>query len=145
MIKVREDRENKTTFISIDDATPRVRRGLKTALHNIGRENTRFCRQLIRKPPKTGRVYTIGGSRHQASAPGEAPANQSGELARKIGFRVSGWSFMKFGDRAKHGKFLENGTRNMEKRPHLSTTVSEKSRDNYNEIAIQTGLEINKK
>lgn len=52
---------------------------------------------------------------------------------------------MKFGDRAKHGKFLENGTRNMEPRPHLSTTVSEKSRDNYNEIAVQTGLEINKK
>ena len=145
MISVREDRKNKKTFISIDDATPRVRRGLTDALRIIGKENVRHCRQLIRKPPKTGRVYTIGGNRHLASAPGEAPASQTGELSRGVAYRASGWNFMKFGDKAKHGKFLEDGTRRMEARPHLSTTVAERSRDNYNILAEQTGLEINKK
>jgi len=145
MIEIKEDHENKTTFISVDNATSRIRKGLVKALTSIGKENVRYCRQLIRKPPKTGRVYTIGGRRHQASAPGEPPANQTGNLARSVDFKVSGWNRMEFGDRAPYGKFLEDGTRKMEPRPHLLRTVADRSGDNYNTIAEETGQEIRKK
>ena len=145
MITVKEDRANRQTFLSIDDATKRVRRGLNVALGIIGRENVKYCKELIRKPPKTGNIYTIGRRRHQASAPGEPPATLSGELLRSIKFRVAGWDFMEFGDEAEHGKFLETGTRKMEARPHLTRTVADKSKDNFNELAKQTGLELKKK
>lgn len=38
----------------------------------------------IMSPPKTGRVYKSGGRSHQASAPGEAPANDLGNLVASI-------------------------------------------------------------
>lgn len=38
----------------------------------------------IMTPPKTGRVYNRGGRSHQASAPGEAPANDLGNLVASM-------------------------------------------------------------
>lgn len=41
--------------------------------------------ERILNPPKTGRLYKRGKNRvHQASAPGESPANDTGNLARNI-------------------------------------------------------------
>lgn len=145
MIRIKEDRQNMRTFVSIDDATYRVRRGLRGGLLEIGRENSKHVKKLIRKPPKSGRLYKFKGRRHQASAAGEAPANRSGRLARSIGFKASGWSRCEFGDRELYGKFLERGTRKMRPRPHLIRTVDEKRRDNFNSIVQATGKEINKK
>lgn len=145
MIRIKEDRANKRTYVSIDDATIRVRRGLRGGLLTIGKENSRHVKKLIRSPPKSGRLYKTGGRRIRASAPGEAPANRSGRLARSVGYRVSGWIRVEFGDRAPYGKFLENGTRKMEPRPHLVRTADEKRRDNYNTIAESTGKEIRRK
>lgn len=145
MIKTKEDPANMRTFVSIDDATIRVRRGLRGGLLTIGKENSRHTKNLIRKPPKTGRLYRTGGRRIRASAPGEAPANRSGRLARSVGYKASGWIRVEFGDRALYGKFLEHGTMKMAPRPHLVRTADEKRRDNYNTIAESTGKEINRK
>lgn len=145
MIKVKEDRANMKTFVSIDDATFRVRKGLRIALLDIGKENSRHVKRLIRKPPKSGRLYKFKGRRHQASASGEAPANRSGRLARSVGYKASGWVRVEFGDRALYGKFLERGTRKMAPRPHLVRTADEKRRDNFNSIVEATGKEIRRK
>lgn len=98
----------------------------RIALYNIGKENTRYARQLIIRGPKTGRLYRIKGRkrRHRASAPGEAPANLTGRLQKSVNFIVNGHDEMKFGDQAEYGLFLELGTRKMKPRPHLSTTVN---------------------
>lgn len=40
--------------------------------------------EKIMNPPKTGHVYKRGGRSHQASAPGEAPANDLGNLVNSI-------------------------------------------------------------
>jgi hypothetical protein len=40
--------------------------------------------RLIESPPKTGRIYRRRGVEHQASAPGEAPAADTGTLAGSI-------------------------------------------------------------
>lgn len=43
---------------------------------------------LMRDSPASGRVYQRGGRTHQASAPGEPPAPDSGNLLRSVQWRV---------------------------------------------------------
>lgn len=87
-----------------------VKRGVEEAARLIVQEAIRS----ILHDPKTGRIY--GG--HQASAPGEAPANQYGEL-------VSGFTIEMKGNRAiirnrsPHAILLELGTSRMAPRPFL--------------------------
>lgn len=136
MIKLIPNTQNRTVFIEIDNAPDKVKKGLRLALTEIGKENVRHLKNLIKKPPKTGRLY---GS-HRASAPGEAPANWTGKLLRSVKYRVYGWSKMEFGDGQPYGLFLEggtktkDGTKKMAARPHLKTTVREKSKDNFNSL-----------
>lgn len=52
-------------------------RGVVTGVEAVLAEGTR----LINNPPKTGKIYTRRGVKHQASAPGEAPAGDTGRLA----------------------------------------------------------------
>jgi hypothetical protein len=142
MIRVKADRKNMKSTITIDDAPRRVRRGIRNALTEIGKENVRFAKDLIKKPPKSGRVYFIKGKRHRASAPGEPPANLSGKLMRSVHSRTYGWHKMEFGDAAPHGKFLELGTRKMQPRPHLTRTVRAKRRDNFNVLEAAVDMEV---
>jgi len=104
--------------------------GIQSALTDIGRRNVKAARALIIGGDKTGIIYTRRrGSqriRHQASAPGEAPANFTGMLVRETGFEVSGFRFMKFGNRSKVGLWMELGTkRNLEPRPFLIKAIKE--------------------
>jgi phage gpG-like protein len=68
----------------------------------------------IHKGPKTGRSY----GRHKASAPGEAPATDTGALASSIA-RVSGKPGAAVGTNLEYGKHLEFGTTNIKPRPWL--------------------------
>ena len=103
--------------------------GIQSALTDIGRRDVKSARTLILDKNKTGTIYTRrrGGRRvrHQASAPGEAPANFTGMLIRETGFEVSGFRFMKFGNRSKIGFWLELGTTRMEPRPFLIKAIKE--------------------
>lgn len=118
----------------------------RRALYNIGKENTRFARQLIIRGPKTGRLYRIKGRkrRHRASAPGEAPANLTGNLQKKVNFIVNGHDEMQFGDQAPYGLFLELGTRKMKPRPHLSTTVAHNQAFAEKELGLRPLQEFQK-
>lgn len=102
-----------------------ILKGGVQAFFDIGRENVDYSRQLILKPPKTGRLYRIRGRkrRHRASAPGEAPANCFGNLRKNVGFQINGADQMIFGNRLIYGKFLEMGTEKMEPRPYLIKAV----------------------
>lgn len=126
-ISITADHANRQVFISIDNATYAVRRGLKSALIEIGKGDVRHTKALIKNPPKTGLMY----GKHQASAHGEAPANQTGKLMKSVRYKAYGWSKMEFGDYAPYGKWLEEGTTKMKERPHLSRTVTERSGTNY--------------
>tara|TARA_R110000772_G_C13310322_1_gene440404 strand:- start:13455 stop:13904 length:450 start_codon:yes stop_codon:yes gene_type:complete len=103
--------------------------GIQSALTDIGRKNVKTARELIRDKKKTGRIYTRTRNgrrvRHQASAPGEAPANFTGFLIKQTAFEVSGHRFMKFGNRAPYSAFLELGTKNMAARPFLIKAIKE--------------------
>jgi hypothetical protein len=54
--------------------------------------------------------------RHQSSAPGQAPANDTGSLLRSLYFHETGTSF-KIGSPLPYSRYLEFGTRKIEMRP----------------------------
>jgi HK97 gp10 family phage protein len=74
--------------------------------------------RMITSGPKTGRIYRRRGVSHQASAPGEAPASDTGRLVQSgraeydqpnlTGYAT--WS-------TRYAPYLEYGTENMEPRP----------------------------
>jgi hypothetical protein len=144
MFSIRPNTQNKRVLVTIKEATPRIRKGLRAAFTEIGKENSLHTKNLIKNPPKTGRIYRFRGRNHQASAPGQPPANRSGDLMKSVGSRVYGWEKMEFGDRKFYGKFLEDGTRKMKPRPHLVRTVREKSRDNFITLERTVYNQINK-
>lgn len=81
---------------------------------------------LILSGAKTGRKYRRRGITHQASAPGEPPASDTGTLVRNretqlIPERLAGrLKFM-----AAHAIMLELGTRNMAPRPFARRALRE--------------------
>ena len=86
----------------------------------------------------------IKGKLHQASAPGEFPANLSGKLVKGIDYSVRGSNSMEFGDKAKHGKYLELGTKNMEPREHIVRTVEERAVNFKNALLIFVDRRVKK-
>lgn len=113
-------------FLRFDQHRRAIYEAAAIALQDIGAQNNSYTRRIIRKGPKTGRIYYWWGGRsrrHQASAPGQAPANMRGRLRRGVNFRVMGNDKMEFGDTVFYGLYLEQGTKKMKPRPHLSTAV----------------------
>lgn len=92
--------------------------------------------KLIMSGPKTGHVYTRRGVKHQASAPGEPPASDTGTLvqrstteydhARLVGAVVF---------RTKYAEALELGTERIEPRPFLRPALA------MSMPAIETAIE----
>lgn len=98
-----------------------VMRGVVRATEAIREEAV----SLILNTPKTGRVYRRNGVEHTASAPGEPPASDTGELVNSLktvydASKLSGTVVAS----APHAPHLEYGTRNMEPRPFLRPAVA---------------------
>lgn len=133
MIKVKQDSNNRRVFIQIEKSARVTERALRKSFYYIGKDLVSSASKSILKKPKSGRVYLIrrGGRlrRHQASAPGEAPANFTGNLRRSLDFIVQGSKEMTFGADADYAKFLELGTRKMEKRPYLIKSINDNERN----------------
>ncbi len=121
------DPRNEKIFVDLGNSAQGVRRGIRQGFWHLARDLRKGARDAIKKGPKTGKLYRVRGRkrRHRASAPGEAPANLMGDLRKSVGFEIKGTESMEFGyrDSAPYGKFLEEGTKNMEKRPNLKTQV----------------------
>jgi len=77
-------------------------------------------RKAIQGPPKTGREYARGVNNdkvHRASAPGEAPATDTGALVSSIYNESRGKYSRAIGSRLDYAYYLEFGTFKMAKRP----------------------------
>jgi HK97 gp10 family phage protein len=67
--------------------------------------------------PKTGRTYTRGNVEHTASAPGEAPATDTGRLVSGTDYKSTGKLSAEVGNKVKYGPMLEFGTFKIAPRP----------------------------
>lgn len=98
-------------------------RGVVIATEAVLTEGTR----LIASPPKTGRIYRRRGKEHQASAPGEPPATDTGRLIQSgrtaynqsLLLGVVMWS-------TEYAAPLEFGTEKMEPRPYARPALANK-------------------
>ena len=83
----------------------------------------------IQTGPKSGRIYEKYNPRrtHKASAPGQAPASDTGNLVSQIRVREENKDLIKVESNALYSSFLEFGTSKMLARPFLFP-ASERSR-----------------
>lgn len=81
---------------------------------------------LINNPPKSGRVYRRRGVEHQASAPGEPPASDTGTLvnARRIDL-IPERLAARLTFTAAYAPHLQFGTRKMAPRPFADRALTE--------------------
>jgi hypothetical protein len=75
--------------------------------------------------PKTGREYTRGNVTHRASAPGEAPATDTGRLASATEYSMTGKLSAEVNNSVIYGPMLEFGTQSIEPRPAWRPAVQE--------------------
>lgn len=95
------------------------------------------AKQLIARGPKTGNIYPRGGGKfHQASAPGQPPATDTGTLVSSIESKIEihrpGVASAVVWTEKDYGKFLEFGTKDIEPRPWLTPAV-EQNRERFPE------------
>lgn len=78
----------------------------------------------IMNPPKTGRSYKHGRVVHQSSAPGEAPATDTGNLVNSGDTRRVGLAHYQCVFTAEYARALEYGSRRVLSRPFLRPAVA---------------------
>lgn len=119
-----------------------LRKGMQASVLKIEAE----AKRSIATGKKTGAIYKRRTVTHQASAAGEAPANDTGRLLNSIRGAlepyVSGALSAKVTVGASYGKLLEFGTRHMQPRPFLlpAAESSKKWIQDRLSRAVQTGI-----
>lgn len=95
--------------------------------------------RLILRTRKSGRWYKRRGVRHRASAPGEAPASDLGNLVKNISTRAErdeqGRLTGTVVSAAKYARALEYGTKRMEARPYMRIALSNVRKEVEGDIA----------
>lgn len=93
----------------------------------------------IQTGPKSGRVYEKYNPRrtHKASAPGEAPASDTGNLVSQIRVKEENKDLIKVESNATYSSFLEFGTSKMLARPFLFP-ATERSRPKITQAVFNT-------
>lgn len=86
---------------------------------DVATDTHAFAVQGIQQGPKTGRVYRRGTVTHQASAPGQYPATDTGRLVSSVRMLPDGETAYVVGTNVQYGPMLEFGTSKMAARPWL--------------------------
>jgi len=115
----------------------------KAAMRGVVRGTERVRAEMVRlvmETSKTGRTYQRRGVVHQASAPGEPPASDTGNFLRNIQTSFDAEEIAgQVNAGARYSAALEFGTQKMEPRPFarpaVENTKAEIQADIANEIA----------
>ena len=109
-----------------DRVKAEVVKELEKALYFSAQKVQREAQDSIRKGQKSGRIYKRGGVTHRASAPGEAPASDTGRLINSITAHINKISLNKLESFVvagrgvvKYARMLEFGTAKMGARPFM--------------------------
>lgn len=136
---ITEPTGNRRALKSALNLADNTRRGVELSWFVIAKDlRSEFSRQVLSRN-KTGRFYIrrdrLGrGRKHQASAPGETPANRTGTYRKAIDWLIR-LNELVFGNNAEHAGFLELGTSRMKKRPGLGNTIKAGERDILRDLA----------
>jgi HK97 gp10 family phage protein len=112
-------------LVQISNHGRTINAAIRNGFSFAGDEIVKEMKRLITTGSKTGRMY---GS-HQASAPGESPANKTGKLAESGNYKLRGSRQMEVGEEADYAIFLELGTKRMRPRPHVMAAINNKAGD----------------
>lgn len=96
----------------VENAIRKIATKMKPFMVAIATEYANEVKIQMRNSPATGRVYTRRGVTHRASAPGEPPAPDTGNLLRSVQWNVHqfGNSWMAdVGSKLPYALFLEYG------------------------------------
>jgi HK97 gp10 family phage protein len=108
---------------SFTGGSARTRTALSRLVLETAFEVETEAKLLIQNPPKSGRIYTRGDKVHQASAPGQAPATDTGNLVNSIETsRKSDYEAI-VAVNAEYAAGLEYGTAHILPRPFLRPAV----------------------
>lgn len=94
-----------------------ISRQLGLIVNAAALESVNDVKKAIQGQPKTGRKYQRGTVVHQASAPGQAPATDTGFLVSSIYNEDRGYLSKAIGSRLSYAFYLEFGTRKIAPRP----------------------------
>jgi HK97 gp10 family phage protein len=101
-----------------------TRRGIGTALAVSVVEMDAYAKKKIQGGARSGRTYRRRTVSHKASAPGEFPKTDTGQLVASLYFKVAANKLSAFfGTKLNYGKYLEYGTSRMRARPWLHPTL----------------------
>ena len=98
--------------------------------------------ESILSGPKSGRAYKRGGVTRIASAPGQAPANQTRGLTGSLSARTERQGKTVFGIASastEYAAMLEFGTRNMAPRPYMQPAL-DKNAQRIKKIFVDQGM-----
>ena len=98
----------------------------------------RDVKDAIQRGDKTGRVYQRRNITHRASAPGEAPATDTGTLVSSIYYEPQSGLLSMIGSRLAYAYYLEFGTMRIAPRPSWMPAV-EANREKFNRL-VEEGL-----
>lgn len=113
-------------------ASDEVRAKLSREVTRVALAINADVKKRIQRGPKTGRTYRKSASvTHTASAPGQAPATDTGTLASSPYYEQSSPMSATVGSRLAYAYFLEFGTRTIAPRPSWIPSI-EAARPDFN-------------
>jgi phage gpG-like protein len=104
-----------------------ARKEVKKAVDATGLSLRGTVVKKYQRGPATGETYEKYNPRrtHTASAPGEAPATDTGRLANSVTIEDTGPLTIEVGTEVEYGPYLEFGTRTIAPRPNWVPSVQE--------------------
>lgn len=119
----------------ITEMTERLKNASKDTIRNVEKAVTEAAVNIrgravkkVQQGPATGRTYKskVANRDHTASAPGQPPMSDSGNLANSIQYDLQGTTAF-VGSNVQYAVYLEFGTRKMEARPFLFPSLEEET------------------
>jgi len=110
--------------ITVKDRTPELMAKVEAAIGRFVVKGAAYIEGQLKTSmaePKSGRMYGT----HRASAPGESPAVDSGNLTGSITTIMASSLEAKIGTPVGYAKYLEDGTGRMQARPLWERTAAE--------------------
>ena len=117
----------KVVFNNLPKLPGAVKQAVGKEVRRAGLDIEGQAKLNIQQSPASGRIYTLSNPsrKHQASAPGEPPATDLGDLVNSIAFKMVGELTGVVEVGSDHGAVQEFGGKNMAARPYLGPAVQQ--------------------